>query len=828
MRIVKVRLLLHLMAAGILIAIGFSIGCDLIFPYKPEGSKKWVCSAKLEKCALTYKDISNTISTDIAHGNCYQDGTGNINFDFWDANDPDAKPGLSANDRIYCDQKWRVKRVDSTDIQGAHWIVTRFRDRRLNDPNKETNHFMTLAFQRPDLIEAVYLAYDSTATQNPDWLNSPAYQKEKGSITIARPGNGSAEVTLQLWRKHYINQPIPSNSYGNPSFPNNDPNMYMVIIKPKVEANCPATATAQADKELWYLGCGDKEEEARAAAESRCAAVKTEYQSCAEAVCDQEEECPDQDIVEKTFKLKTTAWSFMRSSEIEFDPQHYPSQAVLTIDNKNYPPVDVDGTLHFEYILDDFNGLSQMQINSMVLHLAPFNTDVGRVSDTVIALLAPVKADCAAQFPPWAKPCDNYTLAEDSVFVSEFARIGDKKLLTITQNRYPMTVTIDHANRGFKLTTQSAGQPGGGTFGTNIYSNGDKIPVDIDVDVFGHFRNFAPTAVAVESSRSAECALGVSPQADKAPGAPRPFSSNAAPVILDSAGSFEVYNDPIPSNAYNWYEDYGLVTERFLGDQPRKIIGPHQLSYGVHSMTLVIRDGHGVASQDTFEIDVQDTLPPNLKVPADVFVLPPQPGEAIKVDIGQATATDICSAAADIAITNDAPPNGMFPIGVVTPVTWAADDSRGHVATGVQKVFVFKPPETSAGAGAELQPLILQLEKALSFFEEAAARCEARIAACDDMAACEADSQNLLQGVSAVKDMLDRLSLPEGSQKLQSEVAAQLEQVEARLRTSNALVDRSNSAGKEVRRLRGEALKSLQGRTEYMQEARRQLQLLKK
>jgi hypothetical protein len=826
MRRAKLRLLLHLMAIGTLVAIGGSIGCDLIFPYKPGGSKKWVCSAKLEKCSLTHKDITNTISTDIAHGSCYRDGAGNIDFDFWDENDPDSQPGLSPNDRVYCDQKWVVKKVGYPDIRGAHWIVTRFKDRRLNDPSAETNHFMTLAFQDPNLIEAVYLAYDSTATQYPDWLNSPDYEKVDGSITMARPGKGSSEVELKLWQKKDISKPIPSNSYGFPAFPNNDPTMYMVIIKPKVEANCPATATAQADKELWYVGCGDTEADARTAAESRCAAAKTEYQSCAEAVCDPEEECPDQDIVEKTFGLKKNAWSFLRSSEIEFDPQNYPSQAVLTIDNKSYPPVDVSGTLHFEYLLDDFNGLSQMQINSMVLHLAPFITDAGRVSDTVITLLAPVKAECAALFPPWAKPCDDYILAQDSVFVSEFARIGGKKLLTVTQNRYPMTVTIDHASRGFKLTTQSAGQPGGGTFGTNIYANGDKIPVDIDVDVFGHFRNFAPTAVAAESSRSVECAIGVSPKAENAPVTPKPFSSNAAPVMLNSAGSFEVYNDPIPNDAYNWYEDYGLVTERFLRQGAQEVIGPHQLSYGVHSITLVIRDGHGVASQDTFELDVQDTLPPSLSLPGDVFVLPRQPGP-VKVSIGQATATDICSAAADIAITNDAPQNGIFPSGVVTPVTWAADDSRGHVSTGVQKVFVFKPPRTSAVGGAELQPFMLQLEEALAFFEEAAAKSEARIAACGDEAACEADSQNLLQGINAVADMLGKLSLPEGAQKLQSDVVAQLQQVEKRLRTSNALIDRSNSAGKEVRRLRGEALKSLQGRTKFMQEARRQLQRLK-
>ena len=832
MRIDKLRLLLHLAAISILVAIGGSIGCHLIFPFSsgPDPEKIWVCSVKLEKCDLTQKDITNTISTDISQGNCYKDGTGVLDFDFWNENDPDAKQGLSPNDRVYCDQKWVVKKVGHSELMGAHWIVTRFKDRRLKDPAEETKNFIKLKFQNPGDIKAVYLAYDSTATKNPDWLKPPAYEKVNGVITLARPGTGNSEVDLQLWRKQNITEPIPSNSYGNPYFPNNDPTMYMIIIKPQEEINCPPAATATVDKELWYQECDKEEDNAKAAAQKSCIAAKAEYDKCEEIECKQEEVCPDEKIVERSIGLKMTPWSFMRSSEIEFDPVLHASQAILTIDKKSYPPVNVSGSLHFEYLLDDFNGLSNMQINSMILHLEPFDTDAGRVSDTVIALLAPVTAECADKYAPWAKPCDDYILAKDSVVVSEFAKIGAKKLLTVTQNRYPMTISIDHVSRGFKLTTQSAGQPGGGAFPTAFFVNGDEVPLEIDIDIYGHFRNFAPTAVAVESTRSVECGIGVSPEFDKASGGagpPKPFSSNAASIVLDAAGSFEVYNDPIPNSAYHWYEDYGLVTERFLGQGSKVIIGPHQISYGVHSITLVIRDDHGVASLDTFEIDVQDTLPPILNLPPDVFIFPQQPGAA-KVNIGQASAIDICSAVEDISITNDAPKSLTFPGGVVTPVTWTADDSRGHITTGVQKIFVFKPPPTTAVGRVDLRAFVIQLEKVLSFFEEAALKSENQIAACGDVSTCGAGSRNLLQGVSAVVDMLGKISLPEGTQKLQSDIVAQLQHVKERLRASNALVDQSNSAEKEVRRLRSKAIESLQGRTKFMLEAKRQLQLLEK
>ena len=56
-------------------------------------------------------------------------------------------------------------------------------------------------------------------------------------------------------------------------------------------------------------------------------------------------------------------------------------------------------------------------------------------------------------------------------------------------------------------------------------------------------------------------------------------------------------------------------------------------------------------------------------------------------DIGEAFAADECLPLADDAVTNDAPADLRFDAGE-TLVTWTADDGRGNIATGVQRVIV--------------------------------------------------------------------------------------------------------------------------------------------
>ena len=81
-------------------------------------------------------------------------------------------------------------------------------------------------------------------------------------------------------------------------------------------------------------------------------------------------------------------------------------------------------------------------------------------------------------------------------------------------------------------------------------------------------------------------------------------------------------------------------------------------------------------------VTVQDTLQPMITAPVDVTVECASPMGNV-VDIGTATATDVCDGTP--TITNDAP--GVFPLGM-TLVTWTATDDTGNAGTDGQTVTV--------------------------------------------------------------------------------------------------------------------------------------------
>jgi hypothetical protein len=241
-------------------------------------------------------------------------------------------------------------------------------------------------------------------------------------------------------------------------------------------------------------------------------------------------------------------------------------------------------------------------------------------------------------------------------------------------------IKIDHPTRTFHIA--------GGPLSSSVKVGGNDVPVDIALDLSGRFVNFAPIAVGTESNRYRECSE----------------NANGWPVLLSAAGSFDVY-DQLPANptTYVWYEDYGLVTEKLWGQGKTVTIGPHQLGFGVHQFTLVVRDKNGVAGTTPVEVTIGDSKPPTFGVPPDVLIV--QPGASVapqKVDIGKAWASDVCSPT--VIITNDAPSDLVFEPGV-TPVTWSADDRRGHVVERVQKVSIETEPLEKAGIKGRLRTL---------------------------------------------------------------------------------------------------------------------------
>jgi len=103
---------------------------------------------------------------------------------------------------------------------------------------------------------------------------------------------------------------------------------------------------------------------------------------------------------------------------------------------------------------------------------------------------------------------------------------------------------------------------------------------------------------------------------------------------------------------------------------------------GTHTVRCTATDASGNVATKTFTVTVVDTTEPTLTPPPDVTVEQTS-ADGTPVELGQATATDICDA--DVSITNDAP--AVFPLGE-TVVTWTATDDSGNVATATQRVTI--------------------------------------------------------------------------------------------------------------------------------------------
>lgn len=90
-------------------------------------------------------------------------------------------------------------------------------------------------------------------------------------------------------------------------------------------------------------------------------------------------------------------------------------------------------------------------------------------------------------------------------------------------------------------------------------------------------------------------------------------------------------------------------------------------------------DAYGNFSTGSFRVVVEQTMPPQLTVPADLTV--EATGALTAVEMGQASATHHL----DFTLSNDAPE--LFPLGT-TQVTWTAVDVTGNAASAVQTVTV--------------------------------------------------------------------------------------------------------------------------------------------
>jgi len=109
---------------------------------------------------------------------------------------------------------------------------------------------------------------------------------------------------------------------------------------------------------------------------------------------------------------------------------------------------------------------------------------------------------------------------------------------------------------------------------------------------------------------------------------------------------------------------------------------PAVFPLGTTIVTWTVKDASGNVATTTQKVTIVDTTKPELTVPAAVTTEQTN-HDGTPVEIGAATATDICDA--DVAITNDAP--AVFPLGE-TVVTWTATDDAGNSVSATQKVTI--------------------------------------------------------------------------------------------------------------------------------------------
>ncbi len=113
---------------------------------------------------------------------------------------------------------------------------------------------------------------------------------------------------------------------------------------------------------------------------------------------------------------------------------------------------------------------------------------------------------------------------------------------------------------------------------------------------------------------------------------------------------------------------------------------PAVFPLGTTVVTWTASDHSGNSAMGAQAVTVVDTTPPALTAPPAVTAPEADP-HGTPVALGEATVSDICDAALDVA--NNAP--ALFPVGT-TMVTWTATDDAGNTASAAQQVTVVPGP----------------------------------------------------------------------------------------------------------------------------------------
>ena len=677
-----------------------------------------------------------------------------------------------------------VYSISDDELKGSLLIPTGFAEWKNSDPI-----YWGIGFNND--IDSLYIAYDSRAVV-PAWLKNDYtqyrdknYKPAKITTSLQDPsqkaGSGYPKfLTLDLYRYlkplsngSRINLPGNSFDYMNPGQPKQvkdwseikvgDPLMYVVLIKPKAEWNC--TSGHKIDT-AGYSGCIPLGPDANQIAEFEALQKWNQnypFLSKNNIKCTNLGDCNEHNkLIGGALTIKPHAYVY--SSEIEFVA---PSTAKVTVSGSSNS-LSVKGKLHFEYS----NKAHDLTIHSMTLFIDPFSTDQGNFNDIVIYLLETSKASCKGFTVP-DMPCNQYELLPSTFFAAENFKLDGKPHLFVSENNALIPITIDHTNRTFTIH---------GSLASSAKVNGDTLPINVDLNLVGKFVNFAPTPIGDESDTFSQCVEG----------------TNMNPIHLNAAGSYDVY-EPLPNYqaTYQWIEDYGQLTEKIWGQGKAVTIGKGQLAYGQHDITLMVKDAHGVAADTMLHVEVADTLPPQLSVPPDVYILSLEDPGAVTASIGTAYAKDMCSN--EVAVTNDAPSDLLFPSNQITEVTWRAEDLRGNTSTGTQRVYAMV-----------LKPFKPQFEKAAHQMKETLKQGRYELALCDDASECHLNLLPLVDGMQQLVDLSAKAKLPARQKDELMKMINRIGHVQSSLKETQNRVDQANTDNTHRTRLRKSARRSLE------------------
>jgi len=527
-----------------------------------------------------------------------------------------------------------------------------------------------------------YVAYDARPTQKPPWLKNEFvrrldHNKAPYFIKIATP---EGPVDLEIWEKKNNKGVLgageeiglPGNLYQYPAqaFPRERVAMYVTFFLPEispVDWNC-WNPPAPEQRPHVFITCASSPEEAASIAQTQCAGLlksnpfTPENWRCGETTAKKTDDgCVGSGRWPMSSYLASSVVAFnSASSTVQFT---FPGQAPIVR--------GVDGLLHFEYLLDPLqcDCMRTMRVQSMRLQIPPITVpDAGAFTHVSFALVGTTDAFCDDLQKVGKKPCDSYRIVAgnfDSA-LSAFCTEENSWQLFQGNNSQDVVIQVDHAQKRCHVW---------GQFTTTVQIGDSPHAVTCDYDLSGEFLNFIPQASAIESQDGAPCREG----------------ANSEPIWLIATASYDIYPSLSSMVSFDWYQDYGLPSERKWGSGLYFEIPPYSLPAGAHQFTLVVNDPLGAAATDDFTVTVYDlTAPFFTSVPPDAIALSLD-GNPVCVSIGQAQASDGC-ALGELFMSHDAPADLLFPPGVTT-VTWTAMDPSGNKAQATQKVFVFDPDE---------------------------------------------------------------------------------------------------------------------------------------